>query len=335
MRLSHFARRRYTPAATPLQFLPRLTSTLGGPNIFIKRDDLLGLAAGGNKTRKLEFLMAEALALHADTIITTGGVQSNHCRLTLSASAIEGLKRRIVLVEHTPGSFEPTATGNNLLFRLIGSDQLAVVPHGTDPIVAMMGIAAEVTASGGRPYIIPAGGSSALGTLGYVRCAEEILAQSLEMSLAIDHVVCASGSGGTQAGLIAGFIGNQSGVAVTGISVSATRTEQEKRVFDLAKESSALAGSAIAIRRNMIVALDDFVGEGYSLPTTEMAETVTLFARTEGILLDPVYTGKAAAGLIDMVHQGAFKKNSNVVFVHTGGSPVSYSYGDALLSGHA
>lgn len=231
MQISSFPRRCYTAFSTPLQPLPRLTAELDGPHIFIKRDDLLGLAAGGNKARKLEFLMADALAANADTIITAGGVQSNHCRLTLSAAALEGLHRHVALIEHVPGSFNPSASGNNLLFRLLRADQITVEPSGTDPTEAMSRIAAEVTAAGGHPYIIPAGGSNSLGTLGYVRCADEIIEQSHELAVAVDHVVCASGSGGTQAGLVVGFAESQSRVAVTGISVSAARGDQENRVL--------------------------------------------------------------------------------------------------------
>ena len=335
MQLSGIPRRRYTHGPTPIEFLPRLTAALAGPNIYVKRDDLLGLTAGGNKTRKLEFLMAEAIALQADTIVTAGGVQSNHCRLTLSASVREGLQCRLVLVEHVPGSFAPEATGNNLLFRLLGAEHLTVVAGGTDSISAMKGIAAEVVATGGRPYIIEGGGSSPLGTLGYVSCAEEILAQLQEMSLPISHVVCASGSGGTQAGLVAGFVGNQSGISVTGISVSANKGEQEKRVLDLANETSALAGGTVAVRKDEVVVLDEFVGAGYALPSPEMTAAVQLIARTEGILLDPVYTGKAAAGLIDMVRRGVFEKGSNVLFVHTGGSPAIYIDPVAVLGEEA
>jgi len=166
MHLARVPRRRYTPGFTPIEFLPRLTTQLGGPKIYIKRDDLLGLAAGGNKTRKLEFLMADALAQGADTIITTGAVQSNHCRLTLAAAVKEGLKCRMVLEERVEGSYSPDASGNNLLFTLMGVEKVTVVPDGTDLMQAMETAAAEVAAHGSKPYIIPGGGSNALGALG-------------------------------------------------------------------------------------------------------------------------------------------------------------------------
>lgn len=333
MQLSRFPRRSYTSAATPLQPLPRLTAALGGPDIFVKRDDLLGLAAGGNKARKLEFLMAEALELGADTIITAGGVQSNHCRLTLSAASLEGLEHRIVLTEHIPGSYSSTASGNNLLFRVLGAEDVTVLPDSADSVAEMDRIAAAISAEGGTPYVIPAGGSSALGTLGYVRCADEIVEQSHELGISIDHVVCASGSGGTQAGLVAGFAESLPEASVTGISVSSSRDDQEKRVLDLAREASALAAGTVFITEGMVTVRDDFVGAGYSLPTTAMAEALRLFARLEGILLDPVYTGKAAAGLIELIREGTLEKGDAVVFVHTGGTPAMYSYGDALLTG--
>lgn len=249
MHLARIPRRRYTAGPTPIEFLPRLTERLGGPQIYIKRDDLLGLASGGNKTRKLEFLMAEALAQGADTIVTTGAVQSNHCRLTLAAAVKEGLKCRMVLEERVAGSYSPDASGNNLLFKLLGVDEVTVVPGGTDLEQAMQNMAAEVTAGGGRPYVIPGGGSNALGALGYVSCAEEILGQSFEMSLPFDHVVCSSGSGGTHAGLVAGFYGNQSGIPVTGISVRADKAPQESKLHTLANATSQLQALAARFPR--------------------------------------------------------------------------------------
>lgn len=331
MHLARIPRRRYTPGPTPLELLPRLTEHLGGPQIYIKRDDLLGLASGGNKTRKLEFLMADALARGADTVVTTGAVQSNHCRLTLAAAAKEGLRCRMVLEERVEGSYAPDASGNNLLFRLLGVDKVTVVPGGADLEAAMADMAAEVSTEGGTPYVIPGGGSTALGALGYVVCAEEILTQSMDMSLPIDHVVCSSGSGGTHAGLVAGFHGNQSGVPVTGISVRAAKTAQEEKLHRLANATSRLAGATHDIPPEAISVRDDFVGPGYSLPTPEMTAAIQTFARVEGILLDPVYTGKTAAGLIGLVREGAFERGSNVVFVHTGGSPALYAYPDEVL----
>ena len=332
MRLASIPRRRYTVGRTPIELLPRLSRHLGGASIYVKRDDLLGLASGGNKTRKLEFLMADALAKGADTIITTGAVQSNHCRLTLAAAVKEGLRCRLLLEERVPDSYDPDGSGNNFLFRLLGAAQTEVVHAGTDLVARMEGIAEEVRSEGGTPYIVPGGGSNALGALGYVACAEELLAQLFDASLAIDHVVCASGSGGTQAGLVAGFHGNQSGLAVTGISVRAAKEAQEAKVHALANETARLAGSAIEVPPAAINVYDGYVGDGYSLPTDDMTEAIQLFARLEGVLLDPVYTGKTAAGLIDLVRTGHFGRDSNVLFIHTGGSPALYAYPDAALA---
>lgn len=331
MHLARIPRRTYTPGKTPLEFMPRLTEQLGGPRIYLKRDDLLGLTAGGNKTRKLEFLMADALAEGADTIVTTGAVQSNHCRLTLSAAVKEGLRCRLVLEERVVDSYSADASGNNLLFRLLGADDITVVPAGTDLEAAMQRVADDVVSSGGTPYIVPGGGSNALGALGYVSCAEELLAQSFEDSLRIDHVVCASGSGGTHAGLVAGLHGSQAGIPVTGISVRADRAAQEAKLVALANATSKLAGADREVPADEIRVRDEFVGPGYSLPTAEMVDAVQLFARTEGVLLDPVYTGKAAAGLVELAREGAFASDSNIVFVHTGGSPALYAYQDVVL----
>ena len=331
MNLAKIARRRYTAGNTPLEFLPNLTKHLGGPRIHIKRDDLLGLSSGGNKTRKLEFLMADALARGADTIITTGAVQSNHCRLTLSAAVKEGLKCRLLIEERVEGSYSETASGNNFLFRLLGAESITPVPGGTDLTAVMQKMAQEVVADGGTPYVVPGGGSNALGALGYVACAEEILTQSFDAGLDINHVVCASGSGGTHAGLVAGFHGNQSGIPITGISVRAEKGPQESKILDLARQTSQLAGAELDIPAARVVVRDDFVGPGYSLPTREMTEAIQLFARTEGILLDPVYTGKTAAGLIGLIQEGAFAKDNDVLFVHTGGSPALYAYPNEAL----
>jgi len=333
MHLARFPRRRYTLGWTPLEKIEHLTRHLGGPALYIKRDDLLGLAGGGNKTRKLEFLVADALAQGCDTLITCGAVQSNHCRLTLAAAVKEGLKCRLLLEERVPGSFDPEASGNNFLFRLLGVEAVKVVKLGADLTAEMEEMAQEVAALGRKAYVIPGGGSNPIGALGYVACAEEILAQTFDLGLRLDHVVCASGSAGTHAGLINGLIGNRSRLPLTGINVRRPRDEQEANVHTLAQETAALLGLEGGIPREAIVALGDWVGPGYSLPTPEMVEAVRLLARLEGILLDPVYTGKAMAGLIALVEQGRFRKDENVLFVHTGGSPGLYAYQDVLLAG--
>ncbi len=331
MNLAKFSRRRYTEGRTPIERLSRLSDDLAGPTIYMKRDDLLGLAGGGNKTRKLEFLVAEALNQGADTLITCGAVQSNHCRLTLAAAVKEGLKCRLVLEERVPGSYKPEAAGNNFLFQLMGVEKITVAPGGSDMTATMLAAADEVTAEGRNAYIIPGGGSNPVGATGYVACAEEILAQTFELGINIDRIICASGSAGTHAGLVTGFYGNNSNIPVIGINVSRPKGDQEDLVYDLVKRTARHVGVNSVIPRDAVVCFDEYVGPGYSLPTPEMAEAVRMLARLEGVLIDPVYTGKAMAGLIDLVRKGAFKKDKNILFVHTGGSPALYVYMNEIL----
>lgn len=329
MQLSKFPRRRYTAQPTRLVPLRRLSAHLGGPTIWLKRDDELGLAGGGNKARKLEFLVAEALERGADTLITTGAVQSNHCRSTLAAARTEGLECRLVIEERVPGSYDERATGNNFLFRLLGAEKIAVVPTGTDLAAAMQAEVDELAAAGRVGYVVPGGGSNPLGALGYVVAAKELVAQFDELDLVVDRLVVASGSGGTHAGLVAGLTGLSSGVKVLGVSTRADKAAQEAKILDLARRTAALVGSAVEVRPEDVQVADDYVGPGYSLPTDAMVEAVKLFARLEGILLDPVYTGKAAAGLIDLVRRGELG-DGDVVFVHTGGWPALFAYQDVF-----
>ncbi len=332
MHLARFPRRRYTPGPTPIQPLDRLSRLLGGPRIFMKRDDLLGLAGGGNKTRKLEFLVADALGQGADTLVTCGAVQSNHCRLTLAAAAHEGLHCRLILEERIPGSYDPGAGGNNLLFRLLGAESIRVVPGGFDLDAALAEEAGTVGEAGRRAYVIPGGGSTALGALGYVACAEEILSQLFDLGLEIHHVICASGSGGTHAGLLAGLQGLNALIPLTGISVRHPREHQEAWIRELAGEVAHLLKLTRGIPHGTAVVRDEYVGPGYSLPTPAMVEAIRLVARVEGILLDPVYTGKAMAGLIHMIRKREFEDDQNVLFIHTGGAPGLFAYQSALLA---
>jgi D-cysteine desulfhydrase len=332
MHLARFPRRRYTPGPTPIEKLSHLTRHLGGPDIYIKRDDLLGLTAGGNKTRKLEFLVADALTQGADTLITVGAVQSNHCRLTLAAAVREGLKCRLVLEQRVPGSYDAKASGNNFLFDLLGVEGVKVLDAGADLAAEMQAIAKDLAANGRKGYVIPGGGSNALGALGYVACAEELLAQTFASGLRLDHIVCASGSAGTHAGLVTGLTGNNAAIPVTGINVRRPQPEQEGNVHALARDVAKLLDIE-APPREAVTALDEWVGPGYSLPTPEMIEAVRLLARLEGVLLDPVYTGKAMAGLIGLVRRGAFRKGETVLFVHTGGAPALYAYQKVLQEG--
>ncbi|MGH8728325.1 MAG: D-cysteine desulfhydrase [Burkholderiales bacterium] len=325
MVLSHFPRIKLCNTPTPLEPMPNLTHHLGGPQLYIKRDDLTGLGLGGNKVRKLEFLLGEARELNADTIITTGATQSNHVRQTAAACAKLGLKCVILLEERVrEASSDYKTSGNVLLNHLFGAELLSYL-NGTDMTLAMHGVAAR-RGENARPYIIPVGGSSALGGLGYCDCASELLTQASEMNLRIDRVVVASGSGGTHEGLVTGFVANNSDIPVLGISVSRKRDFQEKLVHSLALESAELLGLPQGVERESVVVNSDFVGPGYGVPTAGMVEAVQLTAQLEGILLDPVYTGKAMAGLIGLIRQGAFSRSDNIVFMHTGGTPALFAY---------
>ncbi len=330
MNLAKFPRRRYTEGRTPIEKLSNFTRALGGPDIYMKRDDLLGLAGGGNKTRKLEFMVADALSKGADTLITCGAVQSNHCRLTLAAAVKEGLRCRLVLEERVPGSYRPEASGNNFLYHLMGVEKIKVVPGGSDMMEEMQKVADELADEGRKAYIIPGGASNPVGALGYVACAQEIIAQTFEMGLHIDYVVCASGSAGTHAGLVTGFRGTNTDISVVGINVSRTKEAQEEIVYKLVCKTAELLGIDHPIARETVLCFGDYVGPGYSLPTPGMVEAVRLVARTEAILLDPVYTGKAMAGMIDLVRKGFFPDDKNILFVHTGGSPALYAYLDTF-----
>lgn len=327
MHLARFPRIKLCHTPTPLEPMPNLTRLLGGPQLYVKRDDCTGLATGGNKTRKLEFLMGEAVAHGAEHVITQGAVQSNHCRQTIAACARLGMKCTILLEQRVSGQGpEYEASGNVLLDRLLGVEKILTYPAGSDMNAAMHEVAKELRAKGVKPYVIPGGGSNRVGALGYVACALELLAQANDMGLRIDRVVHATGSTGTQAGLVTGFEGTNSGIRVLGISVRAPRGPQEQNVHKLAEATAEYVGVKAGIKREAIEVNSDYVGPGYGMPTPEMIEAVTLTARHEGILLDPVYTGKAMAGLIGLIRHGYFKKTENVVFIHTGGSAALFAY---------
>ncbi len=325
MNLARFPRRRYTAGPTPLEPLPRFSQALGGPNVYIKRDDLLGLTGGGNKTRKLEFLVADALAHGADTLITCGGMQSNHCRLTLAAAVKEGLSCWLVLSEPTPGAYRPDAGGNIFLFHLLGAERIKIVPDGVDWPSELETVAAEATAAGRKPYIIPMGGSNAVGALGYVACAAEIMGQCFEQGLSLDRIVLAGGSAGTLAGTLLGLQSHHFDVPVTAISVVNSNEELLENAVKIAAASAAHLGVDVEIGPDAVACFDEYVGPGYGLPTPEMVAAVKLLARTEGILLDPTYTGKAMAGLIDLARRGVIGTDENVLFLHTGGAPSLYA----------
>lgn len=328
MHLAAFPRVRLGHFPTPLEFMPNLTKLLGGPNLYIKRDDCTGLATGGNKTRKLEFLVAQAIEQGADTLITQGAVQSNHARQTIAAAARVGMKCKILLEQRvTNASEEYEESGNVLLDRLMGGEIVARFPVGTNMQQEMENLAAELRSAGSKPYVIPGGGSNPVGALGYVACAQELLTQSFETGVRIDHVVHATGSTGTQAGLVVGLRASNSGIPVYGVSVRAPKAKQEENVWNLVQATVDYMGlPAGSVDRSDVVANSDYVGDGYGLPTDSMVEALRLAAEHEAILLDPVYSGKGMAGLIDLIRTGHFKKGENVVFVHTGGAVGLYGY---------
>jgi L-cysteate sulfo-lyase len=326
MKLARFPRLRITHAPTPLEPMKRLSSELGGPNLWLKRDDCTGLATGGNKTRKLEYLMAEALAQGADTVITQGATQSNHARQTAAIAARLGLQCHLILEDRTGYRHEDyRRSGNVFLDQLFGA-RLSEVAAGTNMDQAMAQLAARLRDEGRRPYVIPGGGSNAIGALGYVTCALELIEQTNSLGLDVDILVTATGSAGTQAGLVAGLEGARAGIPVLGIGVRAPKAAQEDKVFQIAEQTAGLLGVNGAVRREAVLANCDYVGEGYGVPTPGMIEAVTMLARSEGILLDPVYSGKAMAGLIDLIRKGRFRKGQNVVFLHTGGAVGLYGY---------
>ncbi|MEX0730831.1 MAG: D-cysteine desulfhydrase [Aquisalimonadaceae bacterium] len=330
MHLSRFNRLHFAHLPTPLEPMKNLSAHLGGPNIWIKRDDCTGLSSGGNKTRKLEFLMGDALHVGADAVITQGATQSNHARQTAAIAARLGLACHILLEDRT-GSTDPNYNynGNVLLDQLHGA-ALAVRPGGTDMHKAMESLADQLCADGNKPYVIPGGGSNEIGALGYVDAAMELLSQANSMGLRIDHVVHATGSAGTQAGLVTGFRGTNSGIPVLGIGVRAARQQQEDNVFALAQRTADYLGIGNVVQRDDVVANCDYVGQGYGIPTEGMVEAVNMLARLEGILLDPVYSGKGMAGLVDLIRKGRFNKEENIVFVHTGGSVSLFGYPDVF-----
>ncbi|MEC5319858.1 D-cysteine desulfhydrase [Brenneria populi subsp. brevivirga] len=327
MHLSRFPRLRFGHFPTPLEPLDNLSRHLGGPRLWIKRDDCTGLATGGNKTRKLEFLLADAQRQNADVIITQGATQSNHVRQTIAAAAKIGLPTRALLERRvTDFGEEYQRSGNILLDDLLGGEIEDHLPAGADMQAAMEQLAERLRAEGRTPYVIPGGGSNEIGALGYAACAEELLWQSSQQRLRIDLVVHATGSTGTQAGLLAGLNAANSGIPVLGISVRAPRERQIENVYQLANRTWRLLEARGELPRDHVQVNSDYVGDGYGLPTPGTLEALRLLARLEGILLDPVYSGKGMAGLIDLIRQGRFAPDQNIVFIHTGGAVGLFGY---------
>ena len=333
MHLARFPRYRLGHFPTPLERLDRLTAALNGPEIWIKRDDCTGLATGGNKTRKLEFLLAEALEQGADTLVTQGATQSNHVRQT-AAAARAGLACHALLERRVTNQGADYEVAGNVLLDQMMACGFDFRPAGLDMNAEAEALGAQLRAAGRRPYVIPGGGSNPVGALGYAACAQELVAQADDAGLRIDHIVHATGSAGTQAGLVAGLHALNAPIPVTGFSVRAPRQKQIDNVHALTLRTAALIGARGEVPKEMIVAHDDHVAPGYGQPTPAMVEAILLLARLEGILLDPVYSGKGFAGLVSMVRAGAFQKTDRVVFLHTGGSVALFAYGH-LFSGQA
>jgi len=313
-------RLRFAHLPTPVEPMPRLAAALGGPALWIKRDDQTGLAFGGNKTRKLEFLLADAQAHGARTVVTAGAVQSNHCRQTAAAAARFGFECVLVLA----GSPPKTANGNLFLDHLLGAK--IVWAQGEDREALLRSTFEKASADGRRPYLVPYGGSNPLGAAAYAAALAEFLAQDV----AVDRIVFATSSGGTQAGLVAGARAHGFRGRITGISVDEPAAALSARVAALATQGMGLLGLEGSIRAAEIEVNDRFLGGGYGVMGEREKEAIRLFAQNEGILLDPVYTGRAAGGMIDLIRTGEISAQERVLFWHTGGTPALFAYADQL-----
>lgn len=327
MRPEEFPRIPLGHFPTPLHPLPRLSALLGGPALWIKRDDQSGLALGGNKVRKLELLMADAQAMGADVVLTTGGLHSNHCRLTAAAAVRAGLKCILIL----RGDPNEPLTGNLLLDHLLGADVRVFDCRPEEREVIMERVAEEERAAGRRPYVIPLGGSNGLGAMAYALAMRETSEQAAALGLRVDHVVVASSSGGTHAGMVLGCRYYGLPWKVWGISPDLSETDLQETVARVLARGASMLGEG-PVEPEEIVAVDAYVGPGYGVMTPECRGAIRLAAETEGLLLDPVYTGKAFAGLIGLARQGTWRQDENVVFWHTGGLPALFEYERELLA---
>jgi len=314
---------------TPLESMSGLSLTLGY-KLFVKRDDCTGLAGGGNKTRKLEYLLAAARDAGADTLVTIGGLQSNHARQTAAAAAKFGFACELVLedVEGTPKE-DYYDNGNILLDKLFGAS-IHLLGEGEDSQAFSNQLMTVLAEEGKSPYFIPVGGSNEIGCLGYVRCANEILDQIAEQGIELNQIVLASGSAGTQAGLLAGLIAANSSIPVVGISISRDAEAQHLLVESLLEKTLSLMGGDPRLAKGRVVTCGDYVGGGYGITTPGTIEAINMFAQLEGVLLDPVYTGKGMSGLIDMCRTQAFPENHSILFLHTGGSQALFAYREVL-----
>lgn len=330
MHIASFPRIHLAHLPTPLERLDRLSRELGGPEIWIKRDDCTGLSTGGNKTRKLEFLMAEAEAQGAELVMTQGAIQSNHARQTAAFSAKMGVACHILLEDRTGSKDLNYNQNGNVFLDYLHGATVEKRPAGLDMNAEMEAVAEEFRAQGRKVYTIPGGGSNPTGALGYVNCAFELVSQANDRGLVINHIVHATGSAGTQAGLVTGLKAMNTSISLLGIGVRAPKLKQEESVYKLACATAEKLGCAGVVQRSDVVANSDYVGEGYGIPAESTIEAIEMFAQLEGILLDPVYSGKGAAGLLDLIRKGHFKKGERVVFIHTGGSAALFGYTSAF-----
>lgn len=329
MDLTRFPRVRLGHLPTPLELLPRLSEHLGY-EIWIKRDDCTGVAFGGNKTRKLEFLLGEAQAQGADVVLTQGAVQSNHARQTAAFATRLGLACHLLLENRVAREDQDyTENGNVLLNRLLGAE-IERFAAGTDMNGLLQSRAEELRGQGRKPYVIVGGGSQPTGALGYVNGIMELMAQVNAQGLRVGHVVHATGSAGTQAGVVCAMSAMQTYIPVLGIGVRVPQKAQEENVHKLCCATAEKLKIA-EIPRAAVVANCDYVGEGYGIPHASTLEALTLLAKLEGILLDPVYSAKGMAGLIDLCRKGYFPRDEAIVFIHTGGAPALFGYGSSVV----
>ena len=326
MNIARFPRLRYGHLPTPIEPLNNLTSYLNGPTIWIKRDDCTGMSTGGNKTRKLEFLMAEAQAQKADIVLTVGAIQSNHARQTVAFAARMGIKSHILLEDRTGIDDKNYRQNGNVLLDQLHGATIEEHPADTDMDTAMQAAANRLRSEGHSPYTIPVGGSNPIGALGYVNAATEIIGQGNDLGVPFGHIVHATGSTGTQAGMITGLKGTNSKIPLLGISVRSAKEIQEENVFLLATSTAELVSCPGLVKRSDVVVDSNYVGKGYGIPTDATIEAIKILAQMEGILLDPVYSGKAMAGLIDLVRKGFFNRDENILFLHTGGTAGLFGY---------
>lgn len=332
--LAQFPRIRLIDGATPIARLTQLTREIpyaGDVNIFVKRDDLMALGGGGNKLRKLEFLLGAAIAEGADTVVTIGGLQSNHARLTAAAAARVGLQCEIILGRQVPKTNEEYEYGGNVFLNQLFGARVEVAEPGIAPLERARERIAELKQSGRRPYLVPTGGSTETGALGYVSCLHEILQQQQALSTTFDHIVVANGSSGTHAGLAAGLCSaGKSPRTVQAFSTLFDDDTTRQKTAALTEATLAVLGHKVAVPANDILVDGSQRGAGYGIATAEMKTAVLALARSEGILLDPVYSGKAFAGMLSYIKTGTFKAGTNVLFIMTGGTPSLYAYRDAF-----